>query len=266
MLTRFWALLKEMVSEQYEYRELLYQMTMRDLRIRYKQSIMGFGWAIFMPLVNTILFSVIFTRVAPIETPVAYPLFAFCGVWAWNLLAGSLKFAVHSLTSNVNLVTKIYFPREIFPVSAVLVCLIDTLVAATVLVGLMVWYGVTPSVTILLVPVVLLVHLTLTVALAMILAMSNLFFRDVKYIFEVVITLGMFTTSAVYPIDTIGGRLGTLIRLNPVTGIIEAYRSTLLYGQLPDVSFVWAAVISIVMVGGAWIIFHRSEFKFAESV
>lgn len=266
MLTRFWALLKEMVSEQYEYRELLYQMTMRDLRIRYKQSIMGFGWAIFMPLVNTILFSVIFTRVAPIETPVAYPLFAFCGVWAWNLFAGSLKFAVHSLTSNVNLVTKIYFPREIFPVSAVLVCLIDTLVSATVLFGLMAWYGVGLSVTVLLVPVVLLVHLTLTIGFALLLAMSNLFFRDVKYIFEVVITLGMFTTSAVYPVDTIGGRLGTLIRLNPLTGIIEAYRSTLLYGQLPDVSFLWAAVVSVLLVAVTWIIFHRSEFKFAESI
>ena len=114
-----------MFGEQLEYRELLYQMTLRDLLLRYKQTVMGFGWAVFMPLVNTAVFSVIFTRVAIIETPVPYPLFAFCGFLFWNFFASSLRFSVLSLTGNSNLVTKVYFPREIFPFSAVLVCLVD---------------------------------------------------------------------------------------------------------------------------------------------
>ena len=107
------------------YRELLGQIVKRDLLLRYKQTVMGFGWAVFMPLVNTAVFSVIFTRVAPIDTAVPYPLFAFCGFLFWNFFASSLRFSVLSLTSNANLVTKVYFPREIFPFSAVLVCLVD---------------------------------------------------------------------------------------------------------------------------------------------
>src|SRR5688572_14030962 len=107
--------LKEIVGEQYEFRELLYQMTRRDLLLRYKQTVMGFGWAIFMPLVNTAVFSVIFTRVAPLEMAMPYPLFAFSGLLAWNFTASSLRFSVTSLTANSSLVTKVYFPREIFP-------------------------------------------------------------------------------------------------------------------------------------------------------
>src|SRR5262245_35609735 len=107
-----------MFGEQSQYRERLYERTRRDLLIRYKQTIMGFGWAVFMPLVNTAVFSVIFTRVAPIETAVPYPLFAFCGLLAWNFSASTLRSSVTSLTSNSGLVTKVYFPREIFPFSA----------------------------------------------------------------------------------------------------------------------------------------------------
>src|SRR2546430_3103268 len=105
--------LREVIGEQWEYRELLVRMTSRDLLLRYKQTIMGFGWAIFMPLVNTIVFSVIFTRVAPLDTHMPYPLFAYAGLLAWNFSASSFRFAVVSLTSNSNLVTKVYFPREI---------------------------------------------------------------------------------------------------------------------------------------------------------
>src|SRR5437868_11801877 len=111
---------REMLTELFDYRELLYQMTTRDLLLRYKQTVMGFAWAIFMPLLNTAVFSVIFTRVAPLQTPVAYPLYAYCGLWAWNFFASSLRFAVVSLTSNPNLVSKVYFPREIFPFSAII--------------------------------------------------------------------------------------------------------------------------------------------------
>src|SRR5262245_27746889 len=116
-----WRNVGEILGEQVQYRGLLYQMTKRDLLLRYKQTAMGFAWAVFMPLVNTAVFSVIFVRVAPIHTPVPYPLFAYCGLFTWNFFASSLKFAINSLTSNPNLVTKVYFPREIFPFSAVIV-------------------------------------------------------------------------------------------------------------------------------------------------
>src|SRR5438046_9870942 len=112
---------REMLVEQVQYRDLLYEMTRRDLLIRYKQTIMGFGWAMFMPLVNTAVFSVIFMRVAPLDTGMPYPLFAYCGLLTWNFSAAAFRFAVTSLTGNSNLVTKVYFPRDIFPISSVIV-------------------------------------------------------------------------------------------------------------------------------------------------
>src|SRR5580693_4222084 len=177
---------REMLLEQLEFRELLYRMTARDLILRYKQTVMGFGWAIFMPLINTVLFSVVFTRVTKIETPVPYPVFAYCGLWAWNFFASSLRFCVVSLSGNPNLVGKVFFPREIFPFTAVIVALVDFAVAWVPLVGLMVYYRILPSSTIVLLPAVLVVHVAFTAAMGLVLSMANLFYRDVKYLFELV--------------------------------------------------------------------------------
>jgi lipopolysaccharide transport system permease protein len=258
---------REMVDELIEYRELLVQMTKRDLLLRYKQTIMGFGWAVFMPLVNTAVFSVIFTRVAPIDTGVPYPLFAFCGLLAWNFFASTLRFAVNSLVSNMNLLTKVYFPRELFPLSAMLVGVVDLLVGALVLVGLMIYYGVSPSPMLLWLPVVLLVQMAFTMGVGLLLAMANLFYRDVKYLFEVVITVWMFATSVVYPIGRLGGRLETLAILNPMTPIIDGYREILFFHRSPFTApFAAAAVVSLLCLGVAWVIFHRAEFTFAENV
>jgi ABC-type polysaccharide/polyol phosphate export permease len=256
-----------MVAEQLEYRELLVQMTRRDLLLRYKQTVMGFGWAIFMPLVNTAVFSVIFTRVAPIETPVPYPLFAYCGLLVWNFTAASLRFAVNSLTSNTGLVTKVYFPREIFPISSVLVCLIDFAVGSLVLVALMAYYRVAPTSALVFLPIVILVQVMLTCGIALLLAMANLFYRDVKYVFEVAVTVWMFLTSVLYPIELVTGRLRLVMLMNPMTPVIDAYRSVVLIGTLPDpVPFFGTAAFSIVLLGFGWLAFHRSEFQFAENI
>lgn len=257
---------REMLSEQIEYRELLWQMTRRDIMIRYKQTIMGFGWAVFTPLVNTAVFSVIFTRVAPLETPVPYPVYAFCGLWAWNFFASALRFSVTALTSNANLVSKVYFPREVFPFSASLVCLLDFAIGSVVLIALMWWYGIVPGVHLLWLPVVIAVHVLFTVAVALALSMANLFFRDVKYLFEVVITVWMFATSVIYPVSQVGGALGTLMRLNPMTPVIDAYRAVLLLNTAPGIDLAMAALVSVVAVAGSWLVFHRSEFKFAENI
>jgi len=258
--------IREMFREQVEYRELLTQMTKRDLLLRYKQTIMGFGWAVFMPLVNTAVFSVIFTRVAPIDTGVPYPLFAFCGLLVWNFTASSLRFGVNSLTSNTNLVTKVYFPREIFPFSALIVCLVDFAVGSVVLVALMTYYRIAPGTTIVFLPIVLLVQIAFTASLSLLLAMANLFFRDVKYLFEVVITVWMFATSVLYPVQILGGRIGRLALLNPMTAIIDAYRAVLFFGRSPfDPPFLIAAAISCLCLLVSWVTFHRAEFRFAEN-
>ena len=258
---------REMVAEQIAHRELLFRMAHRDLLLRYKQTVMGVLWAVFMPLVNTAIFSVIFTRVAPIDTGMPYPVYAFSGLLVWNAFASSLRFAVVSLTSNSNLVTKLYFPREIFPISAVIVTLIDTALASTVLVALMVYHHVPVSPLIVLLPFVLLVQICFTCAMALLLSMANLFFRDVKYLFEIVIAIWMFATSVVYPTDLVHGRLGMLLRLNPMTPIVDGFRAAIIGGFAANyTAFNIAAVVSIVGVLVSWLIFHRAEFLFAENI
>ena len=266
-LSRLAGDVKEIVGEQYEFRELLYQMTRRDLLLRYKQTIMGFGWAIFMPLVNTAVFSVIFTRVAPLETNLPYPLFAYCGLLAWNFSASSFRFAVTSLTSNASLVTKVYFPREIFPISAVAVSLVDFAVGSTVLIGLMIYYQVVPTAAALALPWVLGVHVMFTLSISLLLAMANLFYRDVKYLFELVLTVWMFLSAVLYPVSQVGGITGKIMAVNPMTPILEGYRDVLLRGRMPDpAAFLITTGISALLLVIAWIVFHRAEYEFAENV
>jgi lipopolysaccharide transport system permease protein len=256
----------EMLREQVEYRELLATIVRRDLMLRYKQTVMGFGWALFMPILNTVIFSVIFMRVAPVETPVPYPVYAFCGLAAWNFFASALRFAVTSLTSNPSLVTKVYFPREIFPFAAVLVALVDFAVASTMLIVLMAYFDIGVSWTLVLLPGVVAVHIVFTAAVALLLSMGNLFYRDVKYLFDVLLSVWMFATSVVYPVDRVGGWLGVLLSLNPLTPIVDAYRSVILLGQVPGPAFFGAGVLACALLMVAWFRFHRAEFEFAENL
>jgi ABC-type polysaccharide/polyol phosphate export permease len=256
---------REIFREQVEFRELLWRIVHRDLLIRYKQSVMGFAWAIFMPLVNTVVFSVVFTRMAPIDVGMPYPLFAFSGLVVWNFVASALKFAITSLTTNTNLVTKLFFPREVLPISAVLVSAVDALVAASVLVAIMLWYGVKVHLAILFLPVVLLSLVMFTTGLALILSMLNLFYRDVKYLFEVLLTVWMFLTSVLYPVSLAGGRTAKVMQWNPMTPLIDAVRDVLIRGQIPGASFAYATAASVFFLLAGWLVFHRSEFLFAEN-
>lgn len=267
MTTSILSEFKEMFLEQAEYKELLYQITLRDLRLRYKQTVMGFGWAVFMPLLNTALFSVIFMRVAPIDTGVPYPVWVYCGLAVWNFFSAGVKFATNSLSSNINLVTKVYFPREVLPFSAVLVSAADFLVSTTVLAALMMWYGIKPGAALLFVPFLLVLQVMFTTAVSLILSMANVFYRDVKYLVEALMMLWMFATAVVYPIDRVGGRIGAVLALNPMTPLVETFRAVVLYNRAPDPrSLLYVTIVSCVLLAAAWLTFHRAEFKFAESV
>ena len=257
--------IRDMIAEQIEFRELLFQMVSRDLLLRYKQTVMGFAWALLMPVLNTVIFSVVFMRVAPVHTSVPYPVFAYCGLLVWNFTASALRFSVTSLTANTSLVTKVYFPRGSFhsPRRRLARGLrgrrraCSSLMATTV----------RADALLLLLPAILVVHTAFTASLALLLSMANLFYRDVKYVFDVVLTVWMFASAVVYPVDDIRGWAGTLIRANPMTAIVDAYRHVILYGTAPDsVSFGAAAVLALVLLPMAWLLFHRSEFRFAENI
>lgn len=258
---------RDMLREQREYVELSYALVRRDLRLRYQNSFMGFGWAVFAPLLQMLIFSLVFTRVVPLETGSPYPVYAYVGLWSWNLFAASLRFAGTSLTANPNLVTKVYFPREILPFSAVLVSLFDFLVASSVLALLMWYYGVDLTWSIAFIPVIVLVQLAFTAGLALLVSMAHLFYTDVKHIFELMLTVWMFATAVLYPVERIGGTLGRVLQFNPMTPIIDAYRSVLLRGTLPEAGpFAAAAVTAVLALAVSWILFHRAEFRFAEEI
>jgi lipopolysaccharide transport system permease protein len=149
----------------------------------------------------------------------------------------------------------------------VAVALVDYGVAASVLVAMMAYYGVAPTRALVALPLILCVQTAFTAALALLLSMANLFYRDVKYVFEVVLTVWMFASAIVYPVDGVGGWVGTLIRANPMTAIVEAYRNVLLYGTAPDaLSFGSAALLAFALLPAAWLLFHRCEFRFAENI
>jgi len=256
-----------MVREQAEYIELLRAIVRRDLSLRYRNAILGFGWAVFAPLLQVIVFTLVFTRVAPLDTGMPYPVYAYAGLLVWTMFASALRAAASSLTANPDLVTKVYFPREVLPFSAVLVAVLDFAVASVVMALLMAYYDVGVGWSLLFLPIVVLVHVAFTAGVALIVAMAHLFYADVKYVFELVLLVWMFGSSVLYPIDGMGGTLGVIMRLNPMTPIIEAYRDVLLRNTLPAPGpFAGVAVVALLTLGLGWLLFHRAEFRFAEEI
>jgi ABC-type polysaccharide/polyol phosphate export permease len=249
------------------YGVVLAAIVRRDLAVRYKQATLGFAWAIFVPLASMLVFTVVFTQVVRVETDLPYPVYAYAGLLPWTFFAASLQTATTSLTGNIPLITKVYLPREIFPISAVLVAFVDFLLASAVLGGLMAWYGIRPAWTVLLVPLVLAVQVALTVGLALLLAVGNLFFRAVRYLSGVGLTLWMFASSVLYPVEQAEGRLGAFLELNPMTPVLNAYRSLLLHGELPTAGpLVIAAAISLVVLIASWKVFRGVEGRLAERI
>lgn len=256
---------------------LLWSLTWRDLRVRYKQSVLGAAWAVVQPLSMMLVFTFVFTRaidarsVLPIDVP--YALYAYCGLVPWTLFSGSLNQCVNSLTGNRNLVTKVYFPREVLPLSCVGSALIDFLIAATVLVGLMAWFAVRGSFepvlawSLLFVPVLLLIQVVLIAGVGLVLAMANLFYRDVRPLFTVGVQLLMFVSAVVVPVPTGDSLLARVISLNPLVPIISGYRSCVLRGEIPPLDGVLqSAFVAVVALVGGVVVFRRASRRFAESI
>ncbi len=263
--------------ELWRFRHVLASLTARELRIRYKQSFLGVGWAICVPMSMMLVFTFVFTRAVKLEQgmqlDMPYALFAYAGLLPWTFFASGLNGCVNSLVANRNLVTKVYFPREVLPLSAIGSSFVDFCVATSVLVVLIFYFHVfgdwtfKPSAAILFLPVIVGVQTIMMGGLGMLLAMGNLFYRDVRQIFSVVIQLWMFATNVVYPLRTDDGWVGRLVSINPMTPIIDAYRSCLFDGRLPVGSpFLFATVFAVVVLVVGWTCFHRAGFLFAERI
>lgn len=281
----FFQTFRELVVEVLGYRELLYQMTLRDLRLRYKQAAMGFGWAIFMPVMIVgagVLVKFAMSRMAgvPIRSENLAGMAAKSLPWAF--FVGSVSFATVSLTTNMNLVTRIYFPREMFPLSAVITQLVDSLVGSSVL-GILLFVvlrvGITGN-TLWVVPLVVLL-VVFTAGVCLFLSCSNLFFRDVKYLVQILLTFGIFFTPVFYDAENLGQRGAEwLMLLNPVAPILEGIRLSVVEHHnllFPYVTasglLVWQPwyllyilVLSVTVFVCSAVMFHRLEFVYAEYI
>lgn len=249
----------------FSYRELITVLALREIRSRYKYTVLGAGWALALPVSLMLIFTLVFSRIAPLDTgEVPYPLFAYIGLLPWQLHAAILTGSARSLTDNASLVTKVYFAREALPLARVVAALFDFMIAATVLAGLMVWYGLAPGPGAWLLPLVMLVQLALGVGLAFLVSAANLMYRDVQYVLQVVIMVWMFGSAVVYPLPQ-EGWLAALNWINPITPILNTYRGLLVGGQVGfSPQFLVAAGISLSLLIAGWLMFRRLERRFGE--
>lgn len=260
----------EAVSEIFRFRELLINLALRDIKVVYKQTFLGITWAIFPSVITMLIFTFINNaKIITIDTgEIPYPLFAYCGLLPWTFFVQALSGATTSIVNKANLINKIYFPREIIPLSLILSRLVNLGVSAIVMVGLMVFYGVDIHITIIAVPLLLLIQIALTVGLSFFLSMGHVFYRDVGYIVVGILPLLMFITSVVYPIKVASRQLqGILIVLNPMIPIIDSYRDLILLGRWPDLM---SLALPICLCWGLFFMgllcFHKMEHLFAENI
>ncbi|HET7457765.1 MAG TPA: ABC transporter permease [Gemmatimonadaceae bacterium] len=253
--------------ELWHYRDLLYFLTWREISLRYKQTVLGFAWAIIQPLMTMVVFTVFLGRLAKMPSDgIPYPIFSYLGLLPWTYFANGLTRSGTSLVSNSQLLSKVYFPRLLIPLSGVLSAVVDFVVALAVLIGLMFWYGIHPKASI-----VLLVPLTLLTAVAamgvgMWLAALNVKYRDVTHAVPFLIQVWMYATPVVYPASVVPERWRPLFALNPLAGIIEAFRAATL-GRPISWSLLGVSAVStlVALLLGLWQ-FGRMERTFADVV
>jgi lipopolysaccharide transport system permease protein len=253
--------------EIWEHRELLYFFTLRDVKIRYKQTALGFAWAVIQPLFMMIVFTLFFGGLAKIPSEgIPYPLFAFAGLLPWMLFAESLTRSTKSMVSNANILTKVYFPRLIMPLSGILSPLVDFLIAFIILVIMMAVYGIAPTWTIIFLPALIIFAIVTSLSVGLWLSALNVKYRDFEYTVPFIIQLWLFASPVVYPASMLPEPLQLVYGLNPMAGVIEGFRWALLGTNPPGMMFfVSLLVVVILLVTGAFY-FRRMEQYFADVV
>lgn len=250
------------------YRDLLWMWTLRQIKVRYKQSLLGRAWAILQPLSLTLIFTLvfsIFTRISSDGVP--YPVFSYTALLPWTFLATSISFGVPSLVNNLNLLTKIYFPREILPLASVAAAFVDFLFASVVFVGMIVAYQVPVRWTFLWLAPLILMQTILTVGIALIASAVNVFYRDVRFVVPLAVQLWMYASPVIYPVSRVPDRLRPFYMLNPMAGLIDSYRRAVLSGEPPRIGHIAPAVLiafALFLIG--YLYFKRVEWQFADVI
>jgi lipopolysaccharide transport system permease protein len=259
--------MNEWISDIWHSREILYFLAWRDIKVRYKQASLGVGWALLQPLLTMLIFTFFFGRLARIPSDgVPYPLFSYSALLLWTYFSVTLSQVGNSLVANSSLITKIYFPRVLLPAAAAFGGLLDLGVSSLFLVGMLVYYHVTPHWTVLLTPIFVAQTVLLVMGVGMLLAALNVRYRDVKYTLPFLTTIGLYVTPVIYPASFLPARLQPWLALNPMTGVIEGFRACL-FGSAIDWSVLalsWAVTLALLVIG-TWH-FRSTERVFADIV
>jgi lipopolysaccharide transport system permease protein len=255
------------LREIWAYRELLYFLTWRDVKIRYKQTVLGFAWAILQPFLLMVVFTLFFGNLLKVPSEdIPYPLFSYSALLPWTLFSQGITRSSASLVGNISMVQKVYFPRLILPISGILAPVIDFAIAFVILIGMMFYFGYTPTVRILMVIPLLLLAFFTALGVGLWLSAINVRYRDVQYAIPFLIQLWLFASPVVYSSSLIPERFQAIYGLNPMAGVIEGFRWALLGTEPPSslivISFI--AVIVLVVTGAYY--FRRSEKTFADWV
>ena len=254
--------------EFWRYRELFYFLVWRDVKIRYKQTVLGAAWAVIQPLFAMVVFTLFFRKLANMPSDgIAYPIFSYSALVPWTYFANAIGNAGNSLINNRDLITKVYFPRASIPASAVLSGLVDFAIASVILLGLMAYYRIAPSWGLLLWPVLVIPLVALAMGVGMIFAALNVRYRDIKYALPFFTQLWLFLTPVIYPTSIIPERFRVLMALNPLSGIIEAFRACLLPARTVNWGLlgVSVATAAFLLAAGA-LYFRATERTFADIV
>lgn len=254
--------------EIWQYRELLYFLTWRDIKVRYKQTVLGAAWAVIQPLFMMAVFSLFFGRLAGVPSDgLPYPVFNLCALLPWQLFAHALTESSNSLVGNQNLITKVYFPRLVVPISAVLGGLVDFAIAFVFLLGMIFYYGVVPGWQILALPGLILLAVMTALGVGLWLSALNVQYRDVRYTITFLVQFWMFATPVAYPSSIVPEKWRALYGLNPMVGVVDGFRWALTgRPEFPGVVLlVSVIVVTIILVSGLYY-FRRLEQQFADIV
>ena len=255
------------LQDLWHYRELLYFLIWRDIKIRYKQTLLGAGWAIIQPLFAMLLFTLFFGRLARIPSDgVPYPLFAYAGLLPWTFFANALTNSGNSLVGSSSLITKVYFPRVIIPAAAVLAGLLDFVIAFLLLIPMLIYYRIAVTWNLLLLPVFVCLAIFLALGVGMWLSALNVKYRDIRYALPFLIQLWLFASPVIYPVSIMPERWRWVLALNPMTGIIEGFRASLFGGKLDTLTTLTSAALTIVILIVSFVAFRRVEDGFADIV
>jgi lipopolysaccharide transport system permease protein len=255
------------LRDLWAYREVLYFLMWRDIKVRYKQTLFGVAWAIIQPLFTMLIFSLFFGRLAGIPSDgIPYPLFAYSGLVPWMFFANAVSNGGNSLVGSPNLITKVYFPRMIIPCAAVGAGLMDFAIAFVFLLILMVPYGVVVTWNLLMVPVLIILTTLLALGLGMWLAALNVQYRDVRYALPFLIQLGMFATPIIYPASLVPAQWHWVLALNPLAGLVEGYRTALFGQEWHWMVFSISSSVTLVSLVVFAYTFRRMEKNFADVV